>query len=75
MKQRLLAAYFALTFGITWGIALLLFAFPAQFRAWFGELSLTNPLFLLAVWSTWFKTSTRRPGLYGQPCWPPRQPL
>ena len=49
MKLRSLVAFFVLTFGITWGIAALLFAFPGQFRAWFGDMKLTNPVFLLAV--------------------------
>jgi membrane protease YdiL (CAAX protease family) len=44
-----LLAFFALTFAITWGLALLLVLFPATIKAWFGAVSVSNPLFILAV--------------------------
>lgn len=48
---RSLGPFLALTFGLTWGIAALLILFPDQIEAIFGELSSTNPLFILAVYS------------------------
>jgi Na+/proline symporter len=49
-----LGAFFALAFGLTWGIAALLVLFPDQIEAIFGELSHTHPLFILAVYSPGF---------------------
>jgi len=49
-----LGAFFALAFGLTWGLAALLVLFPNQIEAIFGELSYTNPLFILAVYSPGF---------------------
>ena len=51
MSFRTLGSFFALAFGLTWGIAALLILFPAQIEAIFGELSTTNPLFILAVYA------------------------
>jgi hypothetical protein len=51
MKTKTLIPFFAITFGITWGISALLFMFYDQVVAIFGELSMTNPLFLLLVYS------------------------
>lgn len=51
MSFRTLGPFFALAFGLTWGIAALLILFPAQIEAIFGELSTTNPLFILAVYA------------------------
>jgi membrane protease YdiL (CAAX protease family) len=44
-----LLAFFVLTFAITWGLALLLVIFPATIKALFGAVSVSNPLFILAV--------------------------
>jgi uncharacterized protein len=49
-----LAAFLALAFCLTWGIAALLILFTAQLEAIFGEISYTNPLFILAVYSPGF---------------------
>lgn len=49
-----LVPFFALAFGLTWGIAALLILFPEPIEAIFGELSYTNPLFILAVYSPAF---------------------
>ena len=44
-------SFLVLTFGLTWGIATLLILFPDQIASIFGELSSSNPLFILAVYS------------------------
>jgi deazaflavin-dependent oxidoreductase (nitroreductase family) len=54
MTLRSLGPFFALTFGLTWGIAALLILFQDQIEAIFGELSYTHPLFILAVYSPGF---------------------
>lgn len=46
-----LVLFFILTFSLTWGIAALVILFPEQTTALFGELSISNPLFILAVYS------------------------
>jgi hypothetical protein len=46
--------FLALTFGLTWGIAVLLILFTDQIVAIFGEISMSNPLFILAVYSPGF---------------------
>src|SRR5215207_10079923 len=48
-RQGSLAAFFILTFSITWGIAAFLLLFPNQAATWFGPMSTRNPLFILAV--------------------------
>ena len=54
MTIRTLVPFLALTFGLTWGIAALLILFPDQMVAIFGEISQSNPLFILAVYSPGF---------------------
>lgn len=51
-----LGVFFALTFGLSWGVIALLILFPNQIEAFFGEMGYTNPAFVLAVYS---------PGLVG----------
>lgn len=51
-----LAPFFVLTFALTWGLGAALVVFPDQITAKFGELSVTNPLYLIMTWS---------PGLVG----------
>lgn len=51
MKRRPLLAYFALTFGLTWGLGACFAMFSVQLTAVFGKLSVTNPLFILAVYA------------------------
>jgi membrane protease YdiL (CAAX protease family) len=41
----------ALTFGLGWGLGALLFLFTEPIEAVFGEVSGTNPVFILLVWS------------------------
>jgi membrane protease YdiL (CAAX protease family) len=63
MKTKTLIPFLAITFGLTWGIAALLIFFTDQVVAIFGEISSSNPLFILAVYSpgiagvllVWFK--------------------
>ncbi|HNT78666.1 MAG TPA: type II CAAX endopeptidase family protein [Anaerolineae bacterium] len=54
MKTKTLIPFLALTFGLTWGIAALFMLFTDQIIAIFGELSISNPLFILAVYSPGF---------------------
>jgi membrane protease YdiL (CAAX protease family) len=51
MPARTLGPFLALTFGLTWGLSALLFLFYDQIVAIFGEISMTNPLFILAVYA------------------------
>jgi membrane protease YdiL (CAAX protease family) len=46
-----LGLFFALTFGLSWGVIALLILFPNQIEAIFGEMGYTNPAFVLAVYS------------------------
>ncbi len=56
MKTRTLIPFVLLSFVLTWGIAALLILFPDAVAAIFGEIDLSNPLVILAVYS---------PGLVG----------
>ncbi len=51
MKTKTLIPFLAITFGLTWGLAALLMLFYDQIVAIFGEVSSTNPLFILAVYA------------------------
>lgn len=51
MTYRTLYPFFAVAFGLTWGLAALLLAFPAQIEGLFGPLSPSNPLYILAVYA------------------------
>jgi membrane protease YdiL (CAAX protease family) len=54
MEVKTLTQFLALTFALTWGIAALLILFADQMTAIFGEICLTNPLVILAVYSPGF---------------------
>jgi len=54
MKTKTLVPFLALTFGLTWGIAALLIFFTDQVTAIFGEITSSNPLYILAVYSPAF---------------------
>ena len=54
MKTKTFFSFLVITFGITWGLATLLMLFYDQMIAIFGELSMTNPLFILLVYSPGF---------------------
>jgi membrane protease YdiL (CAAX protease family) len=51
MTVKTLVPFLAVTFGLTWGIAALLILFTDQIVAIFGEISSSNPLYILAVYS------------------------
>ena len=46
-----ISLYLAITFGITWSIAVVVLGFPDWFVAHFGELGPTSPFFYAAVWA------------------------
>lgn len=48
-RQGGLIPFFVLTFLITWGIAAFLFLLPGPFEALFGKISMSSPVFVLAV--------------------------
>jgi membrane protease YdiL (CAAX protease family) len=56
ITTRTLGLFLALTFGVSWGAIALVILFYDQMVAIFGEISTTNPLFILAVYG---------PGLVG----------
>jgi uncharacterized protein len=51
MGTKTLASFLALTFGLSWVPMSLFLLFADQFTALFGEMSATNPVFLLAVYA------------------------
>lgn len=51
MTMRTLIPFLALTFGLTWGLAALVILFTDQITAIFGEIGLSNPLVILAVYA------------------------
>lgn len=51
MKTKTIIPFLAITFGLNFGLAGLLFLFYDQIVAIFGEISASNPLFILAVYS------------------------
>jgi uncharacterized protein len=51
MSFRTLWPFLAITFGLTWGLGMLLLPFGEQIEALFGELGPTNPVYLLMVYS------------------------
>lgn len=51
VEPKSLAPFLALTFGLTWGLAAILMLFYDQVVAIFGEVTMSNPLTILAVYS------------------------
>ncbi|CAN5141959.1 hypothetical protein BH20ACT3_BH20ACT3_00070 [soil metagenome] len=51
MSVRTVIPFLALTFGLSWGIGVLLVLFGEQIESIFGELGPTNPVYLLLVYS------------------------
>jgi uncharacterized protein len=51
MPGRVLISFFALAFGVSWGILALFIGFTAQAEALFGKMGYTNPLFIVAVYA------------------------
>jgi uncharacterized protein len=72
MTPRTLRTFFALAFGLGWGIMTLLILFTSQIEAIFGEIGYTNPVFILAVytpgiagvWLVWRHYGTKGLGSY-----------
>ena len=54
MDVKTLTPFFVITFGLTWGLAALLLFFYDQIVDIFGEVSPSNPLFILAVYAPGF---------------------
>ncbi len=54
MDLQTIVTFLAITFGLTWSIIALGIGFYDQMVAIFGEISMTNPLFILAVYSPGF---------------------
>ena len=54
LSEKTLVPFLVLAFGLTWGIAALLILFPEPLAAVFGEVRLSNPLYILAVYSPGF---------------------
>ncbi len=51
MSLRTVWWFMALAYGLGWGVAILMLVFIDQVEAIFGEMSGTNPVFILVVWS------------------------
>jgi membrane protease YdiL (CAAX protease family) len=51
LTNRTLGPFLAITFSLTWGLIALYILFTEQIVAVFGEVSMGNPLFILAVYS------------------------
>jgi hypothetical protein len=51
MTTRVLLHFLIITFGLTWGLALAFLLFTDAIVSVFGPLSMTNPLFLVAVYA------------------------
>ena len=51
MSMRSLGPFFAIAFGLAWGLLALMILFTSQIEAAFGPVSGTNPFFILAVYS------------------------
>jgi membrane protease YdiL (CAAX protease family) len=51
MTGRTLIPFLVLSFGLTWGIAAILILFYDQVVAIFGEITMSNPLYILAVYA------------------------
>ena len=49
--NKMLKPFLIMAFGLTWGLAALLFVAYDQIVAIFGEVSMSNPLFILAVYA------------------------
>jgi membrane protease YdiL (CAAX protease family) len=54
MTIKTLTPFLAITFGLTWGLAALLFFFYDQIVAIFGEINMSNPLYIIAVYAPGF---------------------
>lgn len=63
-----IAPFLLLTFALTWGLVALMIGWPERVEAVLGEMGVTNPAYLLAVWSpalAAFGLILRRSGVAG----------
>lgn len=51
VSTKSLVPFLAISFGLTWGIVAMVILFYEQMIALFGEMRMSNPLFILAVYS------------------------
>jgi hypothetical protein len=51
LTMKTFYVFLAITFGLTWGLGALFLFFPDQITSFAGEMSMSNPLFMLAVYS------------------------
>ena len=51
---RAMWPFLFIAFGLTWGLAGLLILYPERMAALFGELTISNPVFVLAVYAPAF---------------------
>ena len=54
MTTRTVIGFFAMAFGLSWGLAAIALAFADQLEPIFGPVGLTNPLFIVAVYAPAF---------------------
>jgi membrane protease YdiL (CAAX protease family) len=54
MKTKTLTPFLALTFGISWAVVAVIILFTDQVVAIFGEITSSNPLYILAVYTPGF---------------------
>ncbi|HCP81903.1 MAG TPA: CPBP family intramembrane metalloprotease [Octadecabacter sp.] len=50
IRNGYIVPFVLLTFGITWGVMTLFVVFPQYVPAFLGPMSVTHPLYILAVW-------------------------
>ena len=67
--MRSLIPFFAIAFGLGWGLLAVLIIFTAQIEAVFGPVSGTNPRFILAVYSPAIAGGTPQSAWSFGPCW------
>ena len=67
MKKLPLLSFFLLSFAITWGLAALFLIIPNTLTKIFGPISLSNPIFILAVWAPTISGFTVTAWISGRP--------
>ena len=56
---KALSRFLLIAFGLTWGLVAVLIFFPETAARLFGEISASNPLFILAVYAPAIAAVTR----------------
>ena len=72
MNVRSLWQFLVIIFGLSWSVFGLFALFPEQLTQWFGEVSIKNPLFIIAVYApaiAAFVLVIRNSGLSGLRCY------